>query len=92
MGKSGQHPVYSITKSVTSAMVGKAIQAGYIKSVQQKVLDFFSDIARDATDPKLKDITLEHLLTMSAGYNTNTMPNLYGKDASFDTVREDPDL
>jgi len=87
-GQELKHPVYSITKSVTSAMVGKAMQAGYIKSVQQKVLDFFPDIARDATDPRLKDITLEHLLTMSAGYNTNTMPDLYGKDASFDTVRQ----
>lgn len=81
-----RHPAYSMTKSVTSAMVGKALQEGYIQSVQQKVVEFFPEIAKDDTNPKLKDITLEHLLTMSAGYNTNSMPNLYGKDASFDTV------
>jgi CubicO group peptidase (beta-lactamase class C family) len=86
--KNMKHPVFSTTKSVTSAMLGKAIEEGYIKSLQQKVLDFFPDIAQDATDPRRKDITLEHLLTMSAGYNTNTMPDLYGKDASFDTVRQ----
>ena len=83
-----RHPVFSTTKSVTSALVGKALQEGYIKSLQQKILDFFPDIARDVTDQKLKDITLEHLLTMSAGYNTNTLPNLVGKDASFDTIRQ----
>jgi CubicO group peptidase (beta-lactamase class C family) len=82
-----RHPAYSMTKSFTSAMVGKALQEGYIKSVNQKALEFFPDIAQDTTDPRRKDITIEHLLTMSAGYNTNTMPDLYGKDASFDTIR-----
>lgn len=81
------HPVFSVTKSVTSALVGIAIEEGYIKGVQQKVLDFFPDIAQDVTDKYLKDLTVEHLLTMSAGYLTNTMPNLRGKEASFDTVR-----
>jgi CubicO group peptidase (beta-lactamase class C family) len=82
-----KHPVFSMTKSVTSAMVGKAIEEGHIKSVEQKVLELFLDVAQEAKDPWIKDITIEHLLTMSAGYNTNTMPNLYGKDATFDTVR-----
>ncbi len=81
-----KHPVFSATKSITSAMVGKAIQEGYIKDVQQRVLDFFPDIAREVTDAQLQAMTIEHLLTMSAGYNTTTMPDLYGKDASFDTV------
>jgi CubicO group peptidase (beta-lactamase class C family) len=82
-----RHPAYSMTKSVTSAMVGKALQEGYIQNIQQKVLEFFPDIAQDATDPRRKDITIEHLLTMTAGYNTNTMPDLYGKDANFDTIQ-----
>jgi CubicO group peptidase (beta-lactamase class C family) len=82
-----KHPAYSITKSFTSAMIGKALEEGNIKSVQQNVLEFFPDIAQDTTDPRRKDITIEHLLTMSAGYNTNTMPDHYGKDADFDTIR-----
>jgi CubicO group peptidase (beta-lactamase class C family) len=82
-----RHPAYSMTKSFTSAMVGKALQEGYIKSIHQKVLEFFPDIAQDTTDPRREDITIENLLTMSAGYNTNTMPDLYSKDASFDTIR-----
>ena len=82
-----RHPSHSITKSFTSAMVGKALQEGYIQNLQQKALEFFPDIAQEPTDPRRTEITLEHLLTMSAGYNTNTLPDLYGKDASFDTAR-----
>lgn len=81
-----KHPLYSITKSVTSAMTGMAIRDGYIKSIQQNVLDFFPEIAKGTKDKYLKDITFEHLLTMSAGFNTNTLPNFAGKDASFDAA------
>jgi CubicO group peptidase (beta-lactamase class C family) len=82
-----KHPVYSVTKSVTSAMTGIAIQNGQIENVQQNVLDFFPEIAREAKDKYLKEITIEHLLTMSAGFNTTTLPNFSNKDASFDTVK-----
>jgi CubicO group peptidase (beta-lactamase class C family) len=82
-----KHPVFSLTKSVTSALVGKALQEGRLKDVQQKVLDFFPDIAREASDPRVKDLTLEHLLTMSAGFNTNTMPDLSSKFAADGTIK-----
>jgi CubicO group peptidase (beta-lactamase class C family) len=82
-----KHPMFSMTKSVTSALVGKALQEGHLKDVQQKVLDFFPDIAREVTDPWVKDLTLVHLLTMSAGFNTNTMPDLRSKAAAAGTIR-----
>jgi len=81
-----KHPVYSITKSVTSIMTGMAIQDGHIKSIQQNVLDFFPEIATGTKEEYLKDMTLEHLLTMSAGFNTGTLPDFAGKDASFDAA------
>jgi CubicO group peptidase (beta-lactamase class C family) len=84
-----RHPVHSISKSVTSAVTGIALEDGHVRSVQQKVLDFFPEIARETTDEYLKDLTVEHLLTMSAGFNTTTLPNYAGKDASdasFDAV------
>jgi len=82
-----KHPVYSITKSVTSAMTGIAIRDGHIRSIQQNALDFFLEIAQGTKDNYLKDITLEHLLTMSAGFNTGTLPDFVGKDASFDAAQ-----
>jgi CubicO group peptidase (beta-lactamase class C family) len=38
------HPVYSIAKSVTSAMTGIAIHDGFITGVQEPVLDHFPDV------------------------------------------------
>ena len=84
-----KHPVFSVTKSVISMLTGIAMQEGYIDSVDQKVLDFFPAIAKHVTDENVRNLTLKHLLTMSAGYNTTTIPPaevLSTKDASFDTV------
>jgi len=81
-----KHPLHSISKSVTSTMTGIAIQAGYIESVRQNVLDFFPEIAKETEDENLKALTIEHLLTMSAGFNTNTLPNLNAQDPGVDTV------
>jgi CubicO group peptidase (beta-lactamase class C family) len=81
-----KHPLFSMTKSVTSALVGKALQEGRLKDIRQKVVEFFPDIARTVTDPRVKDLTLEHLLTMSAGFNTNTMPDLSSPAAAAGTI------
>lgn len=81
-----KHPLHSITKSVTSAMTGMAIRDNRIKSVQQNVLEFFPEIAKETRDPYLKEITIEHLLTMSAGFNTTTLPDWTNKDATFDSA------
>lgn len=35
--------VFSVTKSVISALIGIALDKGYIKSLDQKVLEFFPD-------------------------------------------------
>jgi CubicO group peptidase (beta-lactamase class C family) len=62
------HNLCSATKSFTSALIGIAIDKGYIQSVIQKVFDFFpehSDLL--TTAPEKQNITLEHLLTMRSG-------------------------
>ena len=81
-----KHPQYSITKSVTSALAGMAVRDGYIRDIQENVLDFFPDIANETADEKLKEVSIEHLLTMSAGFNKGTLPDFLGRDASFDAV------
>lgn len=62
------HNVASITKSVISALVGIAIDAGFIKSIDQKVLEFFPEYSPDAEDILKRTITLRHLLTMTAPF------------------------
>ena len=59
--------VKSVTKSMVSALVGIALERGYIRSLDQPVLDFFPEYRDQVTDPRKQRITLRHLLTMSAG-------------------------
>lgn len=60
--------VASVTKSILSALIGIAIDEGCIQTVNQKVLDFFPEYAPDAIDPQKQEITIRHLLTMTAPY------------------------
>ena len=64
--KGQTHQIYSCTKSIMSALIGIAIDKGYIKNVDQPITDFFPDKIFGNDDLK-KAITLEHLLTMSSG-------------------------
>jgi CubicO group peptidase (beta-lactamase class C family) len=58
----------SVTKSFTSALVGIALEDGYIDSVNQKMLDFFPEIADEVTDPRKEEITIRQMLQMRTGY------------------------
>jgi CubicO group peptidase (beta-lactamase class C family) len=60
--------VHSVTKSVTSALIGIALDKGYLKSVDQKLIEFFPEYFTDDLDPRKKEISLKQLLTMSAGF------------------------
>lgn len=59
--------VYSITKSVVSALVGIAIEEGKIANIDASVVDCFPDKTFDNLDERKKAVTLRHLLTMSSG-------------------------
>jgi CubicO group peptidase (beta-lactamase class C family) len=63
--------VHSVTKSVTSALIGIALDKGYLNSVDQKLIEFFPEYITDESDPRKKEISLKHLLTMSAGFRWN---------------------
>jgi CubicO group peptidase (beta-lactamase class C family) len=58
----------STTKSITSALVGIALDQGYLSSVDQKMMDFFPEFAGQITDPRKEQITIRDLLQMRAGY------------------------
>jgi len=64
--KDSLHDIRSISKSIVSACTGIAIQQGKIKSVDQRIFDFFPEYAK--LDTGLKSLlTIKHLLTMSSG-------------------------
>ncbi|HAZ05746.1 MAG TPA: serine hydrolase [Acetobacterium sp.] len=66
--------VYSVTKSVLSALIGIAIDQGYIGSLDQKVLAFFPDYQVKDGEKTIQKITLKHLMTMTAPYKYETEP------------------
>lgn len=68
------HDVRSITKSVVSSAVMIALAQGKIKSLDQKIFDFFPEYSRLANGVK-QQITIRHLLTMSAGLDWNESYN-----------------
>jgi len=61
------HFLASNTKSVTSFLIGKAIEQGKIKSVNQKILSFFPEYATKEKDTLKQQISIKNLLTMTAG-------------------------
>ncbi|MGN6640227.1 MAG: serine hydrolase domain-containing protein [Mucilaginibacter sp.] len=69
-GISDLHDMRSITKSVVSACVGIAISRHEIKSVDQKVFDYFKEYAALDTGLK-KTITIRQLLSMTSGFKWN---------------------
>ena len=66
--------VMSVTKSVMSILTGIAHDMGCIKSVDQKVLDFFPDYQVKRGEKTIYDVTLRHLLTMTAPYKFRSEP------------------
>ncbi len=64
--RSMPHSVQSVTKSVTSACIGIAIEKGYIQNAEQSIFYYLPDHRHLATGGREK-ITIEHLLTMTSG-------------------------
>jgi CubicO group peptidase (beta-lactamase class C family) len=60
--------IKSISKSILSALTGIAIREQFICSVDQPIAEFFPEYFTPLLDPRKWQITLRHLLTMSAGF------------------------
>jgi CubicO group peptidase (beta-lactamase class C family) len=61
------HDLRSATKSFTSALIGIALDQGYIQGIDVPLLDFFPDRTIANLDDAKRAITLEDVLTMSSG-------------------------
>jgi len=74
------HTIYSCTKSITSALIGIAINHNYITDVSEKMVDFFPNYVIENLTTDKQNITLEHMLTMSAGLEWYELEYLYGDE------------
>ncbi|MFC1883508.1 serine hydrolase domain-containing protein [Thermodesulfobacteriota bacterium] len=68
--------IQSCSKSVISVLVGIAIDQGYIKDVSQSVLEFFPNHVAKNLDTDKQAMTLEHVLTMTHGWECNDLYTL----------------
>lgn len=66
--------IYSVTKSIVSILIGIAIDKGYVKDVDQKVLDFFADYKVKRGETTIQTVTLKDLMTMTAPYKYKLAP------------------
>ena len=66
--------INSVTKGVMALLTGIAIDKGFIKSVDQKVMDFFPDYIPKRGEKTIYDVTIKHLLTMTAPYKGRSEP------------------
>ena len=60
--------VQSATKSVTSALVGIALDQGCLSSIDQNMFAYFPEYADRVSDSRKREITIQDMLQMRAGF------------------------
>lgn len=73
-------PSFSMAKSVTSILIGCAIDEGLIKSVDEPITNYIPELIKNGFDK----VTIKHLLQMTSGIAFNeSYVNPFGDAASF---------
>ncbi len=65
------HWMASITKTITSTLIGIAIDKGFIASVDTKLHELLPQFADDFKGPGKKKIALKHIMSMTSGIDWN---------------------
>ena len=66
------HMLFSLSKSFTSSAIG-ILQGERGLDLQTPLYTFFPEAEKSITDPKMRAVTLRHLLTMSSGHDRCAM-------------------
>ncbi|MFC1853640.1 serine hydrolase domain-containing protein [candidate division CSSED10-310 bacterium] len=77
-----RHHSYSMAKSFLSALIGIALDKGYLSGVESLVYPYFPEWQQPDTEPEKQRMTIRNLLTMTSGlqwdesnYYDDTVPN-----------------
>jgi CubicO group peptidase (beta-lactamase class C family) len=73
--KDHPHNIKSVSKSILSAITGLVLDGSYGLELEDKMLDYFPEYNSGGLDPRKKDITIEHLLTMRMGIERESHNN-----------------
>lgn len=74
------HPIFSISKSVTAALVGIALGEGLLPGLDATLPELLPGLVDAMADPGTRAITLEHLLTLTAGWRWDEHSLPYGHE------------
>ena len=66
------HDLRSVTKSVTTALLGIALGDDYQDAIERPIIEYFEDL-EGKFGAGVEDITLRHVLTMTAGLEWNEL-------------------
>ena len=85
----GRWTSFSVAKSLTSTLVGAAIQDGYIQSLEDQVSDYLPGLKGSAYD----EVSIRQLLTMSSGVQWNEDYEDPSSDvAQFNNAKPEPGM
>lgn len=70
--------IKSVSKSFVAALTGAAIDRGVLKGVDQRLGETAPALIPPDADPRVRDLTVAHLVTMQAGLERTSGPN-YGR-------------
>jgi len=68
------HDIASVTKSVTSTLLGAAIESGTLESLDRSIAGMLGVDPADLDDPSKDDITLADVVAMRAGFDCGLSP------------------
>jgi CubicO group peptidase (beta-lactamase class C family) len=65
-----------------SVLIGIAVDKGYVKNIEQKVLEFFPDYTIKRGEKTIQNVTIKNLLTMTAPFKYKSEPytKVYSSD------------
>ena len=80
-GNTQKHGLWSVTKSITSLLIGIALDHGFIDNISQTFFEFFPERWNSTYDARKLNITIENLLRMESGLaGYITYEPVYGSD------------
>ena len=86
------HSVQSISKSITSLLIGKALDLGKIHSLDEKITDIFPEYKIGNIDLRKDSLSIRHYLTMSAGFDwTEKFPSMDKRSSLYPLYRQNVD-
>ena len=82
------HVIHSVTKSIMSALIGIAIEKGFIESVEVPFVSFFPEKQSAIKDDRMRTVRIKDLLSMQTGIRSRDYA-IYRWEGLFEMQKSD---